>query len=232
MKCLGMSKSKAMYMAETNFGRKAQLMLERGQKTERKTTCFGGRIKYLKKSVKAYDTYNRCMAVHLFRETNRKNLQEMMTVCSNARSIVQHRKNIITRILMKSRKYKPAYVQSPGQLSPVQWSCWVDMCSSTGPIEYHLRRMGLLPHMTVLEEQIAIASASAVSITNNNTNTMTGPMNTNTISGPTMTANPVMNSNPNITLDHIASPITESYNNDSVKRNEIPATKPYAPFMY
>ena len=178
------------------------------------------------------------MAVHLFRETNRQNLQEMMTVCSNARAIVSHRKNIIARVLMKTRKYRPAFVQSPGQLSPVQWSCWVDMCSSTGPIEYHLRRMGLLPHMTVLEEQIAIASASAVSITNNNTNTMSGPMNTNTISGPTMTANPVvnanpvMNSNPNISLGHIASPITESYNNDSVKHADVPMTKPSTPFMY
>jgi len=84
MGCFGVSKSKAAYIAEPNFGKKAQLMMTAAQKKEKKTGCFGGRLKYLKKAVKSYDTYNRCMAVHLFRETDHRNVHQMISVCLNA----------------------------------------------------------------------------------------------------------------------------------------------------
>ncbi|APC25655.1 Fibernectin binding protein [Only Syngen Nebraska virus 5] len=240
MGCFGNSKSKAMYIAEPNFGKKAQLMLTSAQKKERKTGCCGGaKTKHLKKSVKCYGTYNRCMAVHLFRETDHTNLQAMMSVCSNARTIVGHQKNIVARILMKSRKYKTPVIICPAMLSPVQWAAWVDMCSSSGPIEYYLRRMGLLRHMTVLDEHIAIANAnkSAISITNNSTNTVAGPTtsiagpntniagpNTSTAVNPTITANPV----------NAAGPISESLNKDSVKGEPtmIPQQNPYFPQQF
>ena len=199
MGCFGVSKSKAAYIAEPNFGKKAQLMMAAAQKKEKKTGCFGGRLKYLKKAVKSYDTYNRCMAVHLFRETDHRNVHQMISVCLNARAIVNYKKTIVVRIIRKKRSYKQKPLGCPAMLTPVQWSGWLQMCSSSGPVEYYLQMMGLMRYMTVLDQNIAVAAASknAISITNNNTNTNTAP--SISMTGPTTTINPTISANPTMT---------------------------------
>lgn len=220
MGCFGVSKSKAAYIAEPNFGKKAQLMMAAAQKKEKKTGCFGGRLKYLKKAVKSYDTYNRCMAVHLFRETDHRNVHQMISVCLNARAIVNYKKTIVVRIIRKKRSYKQKPLGCPAMLTPVQWSGWLQMCSSSGPVEYYLQMMGLMRYMTVLDQNIAVAAASknAISITNNNTNTntapsisMTGP--TTTIN-PTISANPIMTSNPSTNVNTVQPTNTRSNTSD------------------
>jgi hypothetical protein len=193
------SKSKAAYIAEPNFGKKAQLMMMAAQKKEKKTGCWGGRTKYLKKAVKSYDTYIRCMAVHLFKETDHRDMQQMISVCSNARAIVNYKKSIVARIIRKERSYKQKPLCCPAMLTPVQWSGWLQMCSSAGPIEYYLQIMGLVRYVTVLEERLSVAAASknAISITNNNTNTNTAP--SISMTGPTTTINPTISTNPTLT---------------------------------
>lgn len=205
MGCFSINKTKAAYIAEPNYGKKAQLMLMNAQKKERKVGCCFGRVKFWKKAVKSYDTYLRCMAVHLFKETNHMDLQQMVAVCSNGRAITGYKRNLVMRIIQKKRTYKPKHVMCPGLITPAQWAMWIRMCNSSDPIEYHLQYMGLVPYMTALAQNIAVsaASKSAVSITNTNTNTNTGPSvnvtGPTTTINPTISTNPVMNSNPVIT---------------------------------
>jgi hypothetical protein len=186
MGCSSVSQNKAAYLAETNIGRKAQMMLVMAQKKERKQGCFSN-VKYWKKAVKLYDTYNQCLAVHLFREMNGASLQAMIGVCSNARAVVGHKQALVARIIRKKRKYRPKYVMCPGAISPAQWNWWVRMCTSAGPIEYYLQNMGLLPYMTVLEERIAVATANKSAIAVTSTNNITGP--TVNVTGPTTNTN-------------------------------------------
>ena len=123
----------------------------------------------------------------------------MISVCLNARAIVNYKKSIVVRIIRKERSYKQKPLGCPAMLTPVQWSGWLQMCSSSGPVEYYLQMMGLMRYMTVLDQNIAVAAASknAISITNNNTNTNTAP--SISMTGPTTTINPTISANPTMT---------------------------------
>lgn len=209
------------YRRAKDFASKAQIILQLATKEEK----FGRIIS----AIQHYGTHLRCMAVHLFKEFDRKKKNEMLNVASSCRRIYAHRAALQQRALRAypggccSDPYIPTDPAAPAMLAPWEWSEFLIMCKSSGCIEAALQKMGLLKIETKETVATRIAEAGRSSTNVAVSNQVSPHINVNpTITGPTTT---ISGPSTNISGPNTTTTVSPNMNNAQTgEGNVAPAT--------
>ncbi|KAL4424914.1 hypothetical protein ABPG77_009643 [Micractinium sp. CCAP 211/92] len=211
------------YRRAKDFASKAQIILQLATKEEK---C--GRIV---SAIQHYGTHLRCMAVHLFKEFDRKKKNEMLNVAQSCRRIYAHRAALAQRAMKAypggccSDPYIPSDPAAPPMLAPWEWSEFLNMVKGSGCIEAALQKMGLLKIETkeAVATRIAEAGRSNMNVAVSNTNQVSPNISVNpTITGPTTT---ISGPSTNISGPNTTTTVSPNMNNAQTgEGNVAPAT--------
>ncbi|KAL4857985.1 hypothetical protein ACK3TF_001950 [Chlorella vulgaris] len=145
-----------------SYKAKAQIIIEIAARQER--------ARHFVDAIASYSTYIRCMAVHCFKEADRKKKDEMINMAQHSRTIYAHRMSLKNRATQEANSCcGPSFVwaepSAPQVLAPYEWSSWLAMLRSGESVEAMLKKMGLIKMES--KETIALRLAEASKATTN-----------------------------------------------------------------